>query len=77
MARNEDTKSIREFILVASVPDSAAKSAQTALREAGIAYEGDLTRGATGFFVRKFDVARSKDVLKADAQTHQYKITFL
>lgn len=73
--QSEDTNSNQEFVLVATVPNSAAKSAFAALDRAGIVFEFDGSR-VTGIRVHKQDFDRAKDVLKADAQSHHYKIFF-
>ena len=76
----EATNSERELnyedlVLIATVPNSARQSAGAALNRAKIDYGADGSR-ATGFRVRPPDVAHAKAVLKADAQLHQYWISF-
>jgi hypothetical protein len=65
----------QEEVLIATIPNSAVKSAWAALNRAGIAYGTDGSR-ATAIRVLKQDVVRAREILKADARSHQYKITF-
>lgn len=72
---SQDSASNQEAILVATIPNHAAKSAWAALNKAGIAYGSDGSR-ATAIRVSRQDASRAKSVLKGDAELHKYKIFF-
>jgi len=67
MTVREDSNHNRVYVLIASVPASAAASAMDALRKAGIPFGGRLGRGVFGIRVTKPDIAQAQEVLKADS----------
>ena len=72
---SKSEKPSHAFFLVATVPNSAAQRAFTALKRAGIAYQGAGSL-AMGVYVQKQDFPRTKIVLKADARLHSYQVYF-
>ncbi len=76
MSGNESQNPLDEFVLVVTIPDSAADRVMPLLLAAGIVPGGGGGHGVTGMMVQRRHRAAAKEIIAKDAEEHGYPCHF-
>jgi len=76
MSGNESQNPLDEFVLIVTIPDSAADRVCQLLLDAGIEPGGGGAHGVTGMMVQRRHRPVAKEIIAKDAEEHGYACDF-